>query len=143
VWSAVYKILGIKSRDLGAPRKYKPLPPGIDISIQGIAVAWVWFQKVDADDSGKLDCNEVKILGKSLGLNWNKARLKQAYDEMTESHAVAPDGAGKTVSGVSFHEFAGWWSRHRAASRREMRRTFRCAATPHRRLLNRTAGDLK
>jgi hypothetical protein len=76
-----------------APRKYKPIPDGIDMSIPGISGAfsprgrgvtfhpwperpvqawvlrltqaaavgaWVWFQRVDADDSGKLDFAEVE-----------------------------------------------------------------------------------
>jgi hypothetical protein len=51
---------------------------------------------------------QVCLLGKALGLNWNKSKLKMAYEEMTETHIVAADSAGKDYAGVSFHDFAGW-----------------------------------
>jgi hypothetical protein len=47
-------------------------------------------------------------LGKSLGLDWNRSKLKMAYEEMTENHLVAADSAGKDIAGVSFHDFATW-----------------------------------
>ena len=48
------KIRGGGSVVASGPRIYKPLPDGIDISIPGISGAWMWFQRVDRDQSGRL-----------------------------------------------------------------------------------------
>ena len=100
----------------------KPLPEGVDHSIMGIKDAWAWFQKIDADNSGRLDWGEVTELGRRLGLSWSKRRLKRAYDDMTSD----PHGA-------SFHDFALWWAQQQAVARRGCRAPVppRCARMWH------------
>eukprot|EP01048_Picozoa_sp_COSAG05_P011647 COSAG05_NODE_1112_length_5856_cov_11.397082_2_plen_976_part_00 len=91
----------------------RPIPEGIDTTIAGIEDAWMWFQKVDEDGGGYLDWNEVCDLGRRLGLNWSRRRLKRAYDEM----------ASDTRVGASFKDFSEWWARQQVIARRDMRRT--------------------
>ena len=101
-----------------AQKAYKPLPDGVAINIPGIATAWMIFQRVDVDDSGRLDQDEVCRVVKLLGLAWSKKRLRHAFDEMATADPTAAKGAQR-IMGVSFHDFAQWWARNRAAARRD------------------------
>ena len=98
------------------PEELLPLPDGINQSTPGIAIAWQWFQRVDRNRSGVLELAEVGTLAKHLGLEWTAKQTKRSYVEMCEN---TPYG-GK--QGVSFEDFAVWWARYQAATRREMKR---------------------
>ena len=90
----------------------KSMPADVDLSIPGIADAWIWFQEIDIDGSEKLDWEEMTTLVKKLGLTWGKRKIRGAYNDMTSG----------LDRGVSFSEFAVWWSRQQAVARREIRR---------------------
>lgn len=110
----------------------KPLPANVDITIPGISKAWEWFQRVDADESGRLDQDEVKELSRQLGFEWSKSELARNYEAMTTVNGYYTRGATidsrshkepSNGKGASFHDFAAWWARHAALERRIMRRT--------------------
>ena len=107
-------LVGVRS---DADRFNKPLPVNIDITIPGIAKAWEWFQRVDADESGRLDLDEVMELASQLGLKWTKRKMVRAYEDMTTDNGFytstkAVDGAAEDTPsnghGASFHDFAQW-----------------------------------
>lgn len=77
----------------------------------------LWFfplnLQVDADNSGYLDKNEVKKLGKLLGQTLTRTEVDEAMDAMQAADAdvdldgkVMQPGDGK----VTFEEFERWWS---------------------------------
>jgi Ca2+-binding EF-hand superfamily protein len=113
----------------------KPLPANVDITIPGITKAWEWFQRVDEDESGRLDLPEVAELARQLGVNWSKRQLASAYEDMTTANGfytttragtdAQDEEAASNGQGASFHDFAQWWARHTAVERREMRRTIK------------------
>ena len=78
------------------------LPEGVDHSTPDIGVAWQWFQRVDEDNSGILDKEEVAVLMKHLGMEMSKRRVNRAYNEMC---SMTPFGGRE---GVAFEDFASW-----------------------------------
>jgi CRP-like cAMP-binding protein/Ca2+-binding EF-hand superfamily protein len=111
------RLTGSAAKRDGKPRVYLPVPDGIDLAIPGIASAWLWFQRLDEDESGLLDIGEFYVLVKQLGLDWGKKKLKRAFQDMT---AEAPR---HQLGQASFSDFAHFWAQHRAMERRDMRRT--------------------
>ena len=72
---------------------------------------------MDADESGRLDLDEVMELASQLGLKWTKRKMVRAYEDMTTDNGFytstkAVDGAAEDTPsnghGASFHDFAQW-----------------------------------
>lgn len=93
-----------------------PLPESVDHTIPDIGKAWAWFLECDRDRSGVLEFSEMCALGKALGLEWSKRRLRKAYDEMCQSTAFG------NREGITFEDFANWWARYEVMRRRDVGR---------------------
>eukprot|EP01043_Picozoa_sp_COSAG02_P079461 COSAG02_NODE_18397_length_941_cov_1.216152_2_plen_186_part_01 len=63
-----------------------------------------------------MEFSELCTLGKALGLDWSKRRLRKAYDEMCQG---TPFG---NREGVTFEDFASWWARYEVMRRRDVGR---------------------
>jgi Ca2+-binding EF-hand superfamily protein len=80
---------------------------------------WAWFLEIDHDRSGVIEFSELCSLGKALGLEWSKRRLRKAYEEMCQS---TPFG---NREGVTFEDFAAWWARYEVMRRRDVGRVIK------------------
>ena len=135
LWQDAHPSVGIGALREQAAQFNKPMPANIDITIPGICKAWEWFQRMDADESGRLDKEEVKELGKQLGVKWSNRDLSKAYESMTTVNGfyTTQTRTGETAAhnlpsngkGASFQDFATWFARYTAVERRNIRRAIK------------------
>ena len=78
------------------------------------------FDQLDEDGSGSLDKREVMALAEKLGMKMSASKRRQAYDDMCQQIAMAPDvdSSGE----VSFERFLIWFNQRREDDRRKSRR---------------------